>query len=128
MTAVAVGLVTPGVGSASGSEAPPPSHAVFAAAPAAARNRENPYAGNADAVAAGRKLYLRNCASCHGENSRGTKRGPALISDFVKRASPGEMEWFLRNGSIRRGMPSWSGLPEQRRWQITAYLDSEQAD
>ena len=122
-----VGIATAGARPACGGDARP-SHTVFEAAPAAARNRVNPYAGNADAFRAGRKLYLRNCAACHGEAAEGTRHGPSLISDFVERAKAGEMEWFLRNGSIRRGMPSWSGLPEARRWQLTEYLGSLQAE
>jgi hypothetical protein len=31
---------------------------------------------------------------------------------------------FLTNGDLRHGMPSWSRLPEQRRWQIVTYLKS----
>jgi len=30
--------------------------------------------------------------------------------------------WFLRNGNLRQGMPSWSGLPDQQRWQIVSFL------
>ncbi len=41
---------------------------------------------------------------------------------FVQNATPGEMVWFLRNGNLAAGMPSWSGLPLERRWQIVAYL------
>ena len=32
--------------------------------------RTNPYAGNRDAVAAGRNLFANNCAKCHGEECR----------------------------------------------------------
>jgi ubiquinol-cytochrome c reductase cytochrome c subunit len=33
----------------------------------------------ADQIAEGKKLFLSNCASCHGLNSEGTKAGPSLI-------------------------------------------------
>jgi ubiquinol-cytochrome c reductase cytochrome c subunit len=33
----------------------------------------------ADQIAEGKKLFLANCASCHGLNSEGTKAGPSLI-------------------------------------------------
>jgi hypothetical protein len=39
-------------------------------------------------------------------------------------ATPGELVWFLRNGNLRGGMPSWSGLPIERRWQLVTYLKS----
>jgi hypothetical protein len=42
----------------------------------------------------------------------------------VQQAADGQLFWFLRNGNLRRGMPSWSSLPEPSRWQIIAYLKS----
>jgi hypothetical protein len=47
-----------------------------------------------------------------------------LRSKEVQQASDGEIFWFLRNGNLRRGMPSWSSLPEPSRWQIIVYLKS----
>ena len=41
-------------------------------------------------------------------------------------ANPGELEWLLKNGSMKNGMPSWSRLPEQQRWRIVAFLKSLQ--
>jgi mono/diheme cytochrome c family protein len=47
---------------------------------------------------------------------------PALVSPAVRSAPAGVIFWLLRNGSLRRGMPSFSHLPEQQRWQIVTYL------
>jgi hypothetical protein len=47
-----------------------------------------------------------------------------LRTDEVQNAADGEIFWLLRNGSLRRGMPSWSALPEPSRWQIIAYVKS----
>lgn len=33
----------------------------------------------ADDVAAGRALFLANCATCHGQNAQGTQAGPSLV-------------------------------------------------
>jgi mono/diheme cytochrome c family protein len=96
----------------------------IAKAPAKARDWKNPYDGQADALAAGQKLFLQHCSSCHGENGRGSGRAVNLHLSTVQNARPGELEWFLRNGNLWGGMPSWSGLPEQRRWQIVTYLKS----
>jgi mono/diheme cytochrome c family protein len=41
-------------------------------------------------------------------------------------ASDGDIEWFLRQGDLGHGMPSWSSLPEAQRWQVVAYLKSIQ--
>ena len=34
---------------------------------------------------------------------------------------------FLADGNLRKGMPSWSRLPEERRWQLARYLKSLKA-
>jgi len=34
---------------------------------------------SADQISEGRKLFLANCASCHGKNAEGTKAAPTLI-------------------------------------------------
>ncbi len=94
--------------------------------PDKARAKPNPFAGDATAVAAGAKLYRQNCASCHGDDATGMDHHPSLHSERMRAASPGELEWLLKNGSMKNGMPSWSRLPEQQRWQIVSYLKSLQ--
>ena len=94
----------------------------IARAPEWMRARQNPYQGRQDAVLAGAKLYRQHCAECHGREGWGTERAANLHAPDVQRATPGELEWLLRNGNLAQGMPSWSGLPEQRRWQIVSYL------
>ncbi len=93
-------------------------------APSSAQARANPYGGNADAVRAGRKLVARHCASCHGEDGHGGRSAPPLDTPAVRRAAAGDLFWLLTNGDLRAGMPSWSSLPDARRWQIVAYLQS----
>ena len=92
------------------------------------RGRPNPFAGNATAQAAGARLFKQNCASCHGDDAAGKDHHPSLVSDRVRSATPGELQWLLTNGSMRNGMPSWSRLPEQQRWQIISYLKSLQSN
>ena len=55
----------------------------------------------------------------------GHKR-PPLRSERIRNASDGDIEWFLRQGDLGHGMPSWSSLPETQRWQVVAYLKSIQ--
>jgi mono/diheme cytochrome c family protein len=95
--------------------------------PAKDRARHNPFDGNPSAQAAGAKLFKQNCASCHGDDASGKERHPSLLSERVRSATPGELEWLLTNGSMKNGMPSWSRLPEQQRWQLVTYLKSLQA-
>ena len=51
---------------------------------------------------------------------------PGLRSDRIKSATDGDLEWFLRQGDLGHGMPSWSRLPEAQRWQLVSYLRSIQ--
>jgi mono/diheme cytochrome c family protein len=96
----------------------------IAQAPAKTRDWKNPYEGNAEALLAGKKLYDQHCSECHGANARGMRNAVNLRAPSVQNATPGELVWFLRNGNLFHGMPSWSGLPDQRRWQIVTYLKS----
>ena len=85
----------------------------------------NPYRGKSDAAASGKKLYGQNCAQCHGANLQGIGPAPALDSPAVKTAKPGELFWFITNGKVSTGMPSWSNLPKAQRWQIVTFLQSK---
>jgi mono/diheme cytochrome c family protein len=96
-------------------------------APASVRTLVNPFGGDPDSVRAGRKLFERHCVECHGDDARGRRKAPSLVSDRVRRASPGELFWMLKNGSLGVGMPAWSRLPEAQRWQLVSFLRSLQS-
>lgn len=86
------------------------------------QTRVNPLAGNASAAAAGAVLFHNNCARCHGDAAEGKGSRPSLRSAAVRGMTDGELFWILKNGDVFHGMPRWSGLPEQERWQIVAYI------
>jgi mono/diheme cytochrome c family protein len=88
------------------------------------RKRVNPYAGQAEAIAAGSKMFADHCAKCHGADALGNRKKPSLRTDEVQSASDGELFWLLKNGFLKRGMPTWSSIPEPSRWQIIAYVKS----
>lgn len=95
--------------------------------PAKDHHRINPLAARPESTAAGALAYRRHCLQCHGADALGdNRRKPALRSDRIKSATDGDLEWFLRQGDLAHGMPSWSNLPEAQRWQIVAYLRSIQ--
>jgi mono/diheme cytochrome c family protein len=100
----------------------------IAQAPIEARAKRNPYADQPDAILAGEKLFHRHCAECHGKNGEGLRGASDLRSPGVQNATDGELVRFLGSGKLARGMPSWSGLPAERRWQIVTYLKSLGAD
>jgi mono/diheme cytochrome c family protein len=99
-------------------------NAVLAQAPEKARIRKNPFEGDAEALAAGQKLFGQHCVECHGQNAGGTKYGANLLRQEVQQATPGTLFWILTNGVVRHGMPVWSKLPEPERWQIVTFLKS----
>ena len=86
------------------------------------RARANPIAAQPQASAAGKLLFAENCAKCHGVDANGLHNRPSLRSERIRHATDGELAWMLKNGNPYKGMPPWSSLPEQQRWQIIAYL------
>jgi glucose/arabinose dehydrogenase len=96
----------------------------FHNAPASAQATKNPYEGDATAIQAGRRLYARNCLSCHGKLGKGTGNVPSLVGGKLDSVTPGEVFWFITRGDKDNGMPSWAQLPVKQRWQIVTYVKS----
>ena len=98
--------------------------ASFHNAPASAKSEKNPYAGQSDAVAAGKTVYSSTCITCHGPAGQGTGNVPPLAQGPAQAASDGEIFWYITKGDVANGMPSWKSLPEDQRWQVVAYVKS----
>jgi glucose/arabinose dehydrogenase len=96
----------------------------FHNAPASARAAKNPYAAQEEAAQAGKKLYVRNCLSCHGAAGKGTGNVPSLVEGRLDSVTPGELFWFITRGDKDNGMPAWASLPAKQRWQIVTYIKS----
>lgn len=92
--------------------------------PASSRELANPLEASNANRRAGNKLYLQECAACHGSEALGKGRVPPLATPMVRQAEPGTLFWILRNGSLCHGMPSFAHLPEDERWQIVTFLKS----
>lgn len=83
--------------------------------------KKHPFVGVESRIEAGRKTFLGGCAGCHGAEANGG-RGPNL----VERAS-----WHPLNDDgmykvIQQGvgvMPA-ANLPEEKAWEIVAYVRS----
>lgn len=92
------------------------------------RQKMNPYRDQPQAIQAGRLLFADYCAQCHGNTAEGMKKRPSLRTPRIQsQATEGDLHWLLANGNLRRGMPSWSKLPDQQLWQIISYLKSLKA-
>lgn len=90
---------------------------------------KNPVDKNATALADGKKLYVTNCAPCHGDKGRGD--GPAAqalspkpadhSSALVQSETDGSLFWKLSEG--RNPMPAYKKiLTEQQRWELVNYI------
>lgn len=92
--------------------------------PADAVVRENPLAARPDLAAGGRKLFVRNCVECHGRDGAGMekKHSADLQLPAVQQQTDGTLFWKITNGNTKRGMPSFSKIPELQRWQIVLYI------
>jgi mono/diheme cytochrome c family protein len=96
--------------------------------PAKDHARTNPMAGRTEAIEAGALIYRDHCSECHKADAMGDgRKKPPLRSPRLQAASDGDIEWFLRQGDLGHGMPSWSRLPETQRWQLVAFLRSIQS-
>jgi cytochrome c oxidase cbb3-type subunit 3 len=60
-------------------------------------------AGNAQAMAVGERLFMNNCAQCHGSDARGSKGFPNLTdSDWLHGGTPDVIQLTITHG--RNGM------------------------
>ena len=97
-------------------------------APPDAASKKNPTAGNADAVAAGKKLFMRPCAECHNEDGTGLQDAANLTLPSVQKQSDGSIFWKITNGNPKAGMLPFARLSETERWQIVSFVRTLKAD
>jgi len=90
------------------------------------------------ARAAGKELFLRLCASCHGHPSEGRSEradffqppAPDFSSEAYRTIDPAYLYWRIEKGktvepylSAGSVMPSWGPhLSSRQIWQLVAYL------
>ena len=93
-------------------------------APQEAAAKANPLASRPETAAGGKKLFLRNCTECHGQDGSGLvkKHAADLHLPVVQNQSDGTLFWKITNGNPDRGMPSFSKLPEPQRWQLVLFI------
>jgi mono/diheme cytochrome c family protein len=93
--------------------------------PAAAAQRQNPMRSRPDTALGGGKIFDRNCVMCHGDTTHEQKNhAPDLSSAAVQMDTDGALFWRISQGNSRRGMPSFSSIPETQRWQLVLYIRS----
>ena len=98
-------------------------------APASAQKKKNPLEANAANLASGKKLYEKECLSCHGRKGKGD--GPSsftlsvipgdLTSSKVQDQTDGELFWKITEG--KKPMPSTKlTLTDDQRWEVINYV------
>lgn len=97
-------------------------------APADEAAKKNPVAGNADAVPAGKKLFMRHCAECHNEDGSGLQDAADLQLPAVQKQSDGSIFWKITNGNVKAGMPPFARLSDSERWQIVSFVRTLKED
>ncbi|HEY2015088.1 MAG TPA: c-type cytochrome [Bryobacteraceae bacterium] len=78
------------------------------------------------AIERGTGLYASNCSFCHGSQGRGSGQAPSLARGqlFSQDPTGNAVAAIIREGRPSKGMPSFSGLPQQTITDIIAYLRS----
>ena len=98
--------------------------------PAKAANRLNPVPKNQTSIKSGKQLFLRYCASCHGNKGIGDgilswklDPKPANLMERAGNHSDGDFAWKITNG--RGSMPAFKDkLSENEIWQLTIFIQS----
>lgn len=110
---------------------------VRSAAPPSQRNPEaqrlkNPEPGNAESVEAGRALYQRHCAPCHGKDAKGdggmslSGGTPSDLTDetWDYGSTDGEIFVAIRDGVSADMLAYKDKLSDKQIWQVVHFLRS----
>ncbi len=99
-------------------------------APARAAKKQNPVPLDANSMAQGKVVYIRECLSCHGEHgkgdgpsAKGLEKSPGDLTDSqrISAQSDGELFWKISEG--KTPMPTLrKTLTDEERWQVVHYI------
>jgi PQQ-dependent dehydrogenase (methanol/ethanol family) len=69
------------------------------------------------------QIFSKNCAGCHGDDGRGTAKGPTLaMNQRVAEQSAEQLGVYLERGNVAAGMPSFADLTADERTALVRYL------
>ena len=99
-----------------------------------AAKQKNPVAADAASIAAGKAVYDKNCANCHGKTGTGdgmmgaelNPKPPNLTDAEWKHGdTDGELFLVIKDGAKGTGMKSFnSKLTEHQIWDVVNYIRS----
>jgi mono/diheme cytochrome c family protein len=83
----------------------------------------NPFAGDAAAIAAGKRHFAAfNCAGCHAPLGGGGMGPPLSDNDWIYGGDPAQIYLTILHGRAQ-GMPAFgSMLPGKTIWELVAYI------
>lgn len=91
---------------------------------------ENPYGGDADAIAAGQRIYRQACQACHLPDGSG-RMGPSLIDDNYKHERTATDKGFFEivYGGAAGAMQAFGNRYDQDQiLQVMAYIETLRPD
>ncbi|MDP4198614.1 MAG: cytochrome c [Bacteroidota bacterium] len=98
-------------------------------APTAASGKKNPVASNAASISTGKKIFGKECESCHGKTGIGNGPKAAELSKVpgnlttheFQSQSDGAIFWKITKGN--KPMPTFAtAYSEEERWSVVNYL------
>ena len=98
-------------------------------APSRAARKKNPREANDESVAAGKKVFQKECASCHGDSGEGdgaaakdlAVKPKDLTGEHVSGQSDGALYWKITEG--RAPMTAFKTLlTDDERWDVVNYI------
>jgi mono/diheme cytochrome c family protein len=98
-------------------------------APARAARKKNPIPADEKSMARGEAVYVKECASCHGDSGKGDGKAAAdlnpkprdLRTPKIWEQTDGSLFWKLTEG--KKPMPSYDKtLGEEDRWHVINYI------
>lgn len=102
-----------------------PSTTLFPGAARVDPEVENPYAGDAEAIAAGERHFAAfNCAGCHAPLGGGGMGPPLSDEEWIYGSEPAQIYLTIVHGRPQ-GMPAFgSMLPGRTIWELVAYIET----
>jgi mono/diheme cytochrome c family protein len=99
-----------------------------------AAKMKNPVTSSPASIAAGKKLYDAQCASCHGTTGKGDGKAGSLLkptpsdltdTDWKYGQTDGEIFTVIRDGAKQTGMRAYgSRVPANDIWNLVNYVRS----
>jgi mono/diheme cytochrome c family protein len=145
------GQTTPGAPAATSPAAGSPAAGGGSAAPVAAssvgpdgqvlpgwgkwQGKTDPVPNNAQTLAAAKELFLKNCATCHGQEGKGDGPAGLALDPKPRDFTSGEFKYGSQDWQVMRtiwegvpppsGMAKWDGrMSEKDAWTLVHYVKS----